>query len=100
MVPIIEPDISRDGDHDLTRSLEVSEQVLAAVYKALADYHVYLEGTVLKPSMVTSGTKCQSQASPDQVAHLTLLGKSKRNNTKVLSPDKELFYPIITNNTQ
>jgi len=77
LVPIIEPDISRDGDHDLTRSLEVSEQVLAAVYKALADYHVYLEGTVLKPSMVTSGTKCQSQASPDQVAHLTLLALSR-----------------------
>ena len=54
--------------------MEVTEQVLAAVYKALADHHVYLEGTVLKPSMVTSGTKSPQQASPQEVAHLTLLG--------------------------
>ena len=54
--------------------MEVTEQVLAAVYKALADHQVYLEGTVLKPSMVTSGTKCARQASPQEVAHLTLLG--------------------------
>ena len=54
--------------------MEVTEQVLAAVYKALADHHVYLEGTVLKPSMVTSGTKSAHQASPQEVAHLTLLG--------------------------
>ena len=76
LVPIIEPDISRDGDHDLNRSMEVSQFVLSTVYKALADYKVYLEGTVLKPSMVTSGTKCPQQATPDEVAHMTLLGGS------------------------
>ena len=74
LVPIIEPDISREGSHSLERNLEVTEQVLAAVYKALADHHVYLEGTVLKPSMVTCGTKCPDQASPQEVATLTLLG--------------------------
>ena len=36
-------------------SLAVNELVLSTVYKALADYGVYLEGTVLKPTMVTSG---------------------------------------------
>merc|ERR1712029_164926 len=76
-VPIIEPDISRDGDHDVARSLMVSETVLSEVYSALAQYSVYLEGTVLKPSMVTSGTRCQVQAAPDQVAHLTLLALSR-----------------------
>jgi len=77
LVPIIEPDISRDGDHDLVRSMEVSQFVLSTVYKALADYKVYLEGTVLKPSMVTSGTKCSKQATPDEVAHMTLLALSR-----------------------
>ena len=56
--------------------MAVTELVLATVYKALSDYSVYLEGTVLKPSMVTSGTKCAEQASPDRVAHLTLLGEN------------------------
>ncbi len=37
---------------------QVTEKVLAAVYKALSDYHVYLEGTLLKPNMVTAGQKC------------------------------------------
>ena len=33
----------------------VTEKVLAAVYKALGDHHVFLEGTLLKPNMVTAG---------------------------------------------
>ncbi|VDN37176.1 unnamed protein product, partial [Cylicostephanus goldi] len=37
---------------------KVTEQVLAFVYKALADHHVYLEGTLLKPNMVTPGQSC------------------------------------------
>lgn len=40
------------GDHDLDRTQKVTETVLAAVYKALNDHHVYLEGTLLKPNMV------------------------------------------------
>lgn len=40
------------GEHDLDRAQKVTEVVLAAVYKALSDHHVYLEGTLLKPNMV------------------------------------------------
>jgi len=77
LVPIIEPDIQRAGDHDVIRNLKVTEVVLSEVYKALAEQHVYLEGTLLKPSMVTSGTKCADQAQPEQVAELTLLALSR-----------------------
>merc|ERR1719323_1210520 len=73
LVPIIEPDIGRGGDHTALTCLKVTEMVLATVYKALADHHVFLEGTLLKPNMVTSGTKCESQADPQEVASLTLL---------------------------
>ncbi|KAL0197305.1 hypothetical protein M9458_005845, partial [Cirrhinus mrigala] len=55
IVPIVEPEILPDGDHDLKRCQYVTEKVLAAVYKALSDHHVYLEGTLLKPNMVTAG---------------------------------------------
>ncbi|KFO60536.1 Fructose-bisphosphate aldolase B [Corvus brachyrhynchos] len=51
LVPIVEPEILPDGDHDLQRCQYVTEKVLAAVYKALNDHHVYLEGTLLKPNM-------------------------------------------------
>lgn len=40
---------------------QVTEQVLAYVYKALADHHVYLEGTLLKPNMVTPGQDCPTK---------------------------------------
>jgi len=55
IVPIVEPEILPDGDHDIERCQKVTEVVLAAVYKALSDHHVYLEGTLLKPNMVTAG---------------------------------------------
>ena len=78
--------------------MEVTEQVLAAVYKALADHKVYLEGTVLKPSMVTSGTKCAQQASPQEVAHLTLLGTFHRRAGLLLrsfsSPSLSKLSPV------
>ena len=38
-------------------------QVLAAVYKALNDHHVYLEGTLLKPNMVTAGHAVHQEVS-------------------------------------
>ena len=47
LVPIVEPEILCDGDHTLERCQKVTETVLAAVYKALNDHHVYLEGTVI-----------------------------------------------------
>lgn len=55
IVPIVEPEVLPDGDHNLERAQKVTETVLAAVYKALNDHHVYLEGTLLKPNMVTAG---------------------------------------------
>lgn len=47
-------------------------QVLAAVYKALNDHHVYLEGTLLKPNMVTAGHACTKKYTPEQVAMATI----------------------------
>ncbi|CAF3250325.1 unnamed protein product [Rotaria sp. Silwood2] len=55
LVPIVEPEVLQDGDHDLEECQRITEKVLATVYKALNDHHVYLEGTLLKPSMVTPG---------------------------------------------
>lgn len=55
LVPIVEPEILCDGDHTLERCQTVTEAVLSAQYKALVDHHVYLEGTLLKPNMVTAG---------------------------------------------
>ncbi|XP_039178113.1 fructose-bisphosphate aldolase B [Crotalus tigris] len=72
LVPIVEPEILPDGDHDLQRCQYVTEKVLAAVYKALNDHHVYLEGTLLKPNMVTAGQACPKKYTPQDVAMATV----------------------------
>ncbi|XP_004048418.1 fructose-bisphosphate aldolase B [Gorilla gorilla gorilla] len=72
LVPIVEPEIIPDGDHDLEHCQYVTEKVLAAVYKALNDHHVYLEGTLLKPNMVTAGHACTKKYTPEQVAMATV----------------------------
>lgn len=45
---------------------------MAAVYKALSDHHVYLEGTLLKPNMVTAGHSCTQKFTPQEVAMATV----------------------------
>lgn len=72
IVPIVEPEILPDGNHTLERCQEVTEKVLAACYKALSDHHVYLEGTLLKPNMVTAGHDCPQSYTPEQVAEATV----------------------------
>jgi fructose-bisphosphate aldolase class I len=72
IVPIVEPEVLPDGDHDLERAQKVTETVLAFVYKALNDHHVFLEGTLLKPNMVTAGQSCATKFTPEQVALATV----------------------------
>lgn len=61
-----------DGDHDLERAQKVTETVLAFTYKALQDHHVFLEGTLLKPNMVTAGQSCTTKYTPEQNALATV----------------------------
>lgn len=72
IVPIVEPEILPDGDHDLKRCQYVTEKVLAAVYKALSDHHIYLEGTLLKPNMVTPGHACTTKYAAEEIAFATV----------------------------
>ncbi|MEG9861911.1 MAG: class I fructose-bisphosphate aldolase [Parvularculales bacterium] len=72
IVPIVEPEVLMDGDHDINRCLEVTEAVLHSVYEALNNQNVLLEGTLLKPNMVLSGSDCKTQASVEEVAQATL----------------------------
>lgn len=72
IVPIVEPEVLMDGSHTIERCEEVTGEVLHAVFKALFDQRVYLEGILLKPNMVISGKECPKQASAEEVAASTL----------------------------
>lgn len=77
LVPIVEPEVLPDGDHDLETAQRVTEQVLAFQYKALADHHVYLEGTLLKPNMVTAGQSCKIRYTPEDIGRATVEALSR-----------------------
>jgi fructose-bisphosphate aldolase class I len=72
IVPIVEPEVLMDGDHDIDRCQAVTEWTLKTVFEQLYDQRVALEGMVLKPNMVIAGKKCSKQASVDEVAERTV----------------------------
>jgi fructose-bisphosphate aldolase class I len=71
LVPIVEPEVLMDGDHDLATSARVTRQVLVTVFEELWHAGVALEAMVLKPSMVVPGTAGPA-ASVDEVAEATV----------------------------
>ncbi|WP_334176925.1 class I fructose-bisphosphate aldolase [Pseudoxanthobacter sp.] len=75
IVPIVEPEVIMDGPnstHDIKTCYTVTEKALKFLYEELFIARVDLEGTILKPNMVVPGQKCPVQASPEQVAELTV----------------------------
>lgn len=72
LVPIVEPELLMDGDHDLQRCAAATADVLDAVFLALLLQGVDLAGIVLKPNMVLVGTDCPQQASVAEAAAATL----------------------------
>jgi fructose-bisphosphate aldolase, class I len=72
IVPIVEPEVLMDGDHDIDRCFTVTERVLKTVFNELFDAHVMLEGMVLKPNMVIAGKKSPKQTSVEEVAEKTV----------------------------
>jgi fructose-bisphosphate aldolase class I len=74
LVPIVEPEVVMDGNHSLKRCQEVTEKVLATVFKYLNDHHILLEGALLKPNMVTPGHDSEEYKTckPEEIAKATV----------------------------
>ena len=72
IVPIVEPEVLMDGDHDIDRCYEMSQRVLNRTFQELRIQRVALEGMVLKPNMVVPGKKSPKQASVEEVAEKTV----------------------------
>lgn len=72
LVPIIEPEVVRDGIHDLKRCAEVTEWMLKRVFQRIEAHKVSLEGLILKTNMASSGEDNPNQASAEEVAKATV----------------------------
>ena len=72
IVPIVEPEVLMDGDHDVDRCYEVTQRVLNKTFQELRVQRVALEGMILKPNMAISGKKSAKQAGVEEVAEKTI----------------------------
>jgi fructose-bisphosphate aldolase class I len=72
MVPIVEPEVLMDGDHDLGQCFDVTREVLRGVFEQLYRQGIRLEGMILKPNMVIAGLESPRQAGVAEVADATI----------------------------
>jgi len=72
LVAIVEPEVLMDGEHTIEKSEEITAAALLSVFAQLKEQKVALEGMILKPNMVLSGYKCQTQAGLEEVAQTTI----------------------------
>ena len=72
MVPIVEPEVLMDGDHNIMKCYEVTTRVLKECYKELKLHNVNLKGTILKPNMILPGNKSKDKSSTSEIAKMTL----------------------------
>ena len=73
IIPIVEPEILIDGNHNINQAAAVCTQVLHEVFEALYQHHIHLEMMILKTSMVTSGIEHQPFSTPEEVAEYSLM---------------------------
>lgn len=72
LVPIVEPEVLMDGDHNINRCGEVTEATLNRVFFELNAHRVVLENILLKPNMILPGKGCPQQASSEEIAETTV----------------------------
>ncbi len=72
MVPIVEPEVLMDGNHDIEKCYSVTTNVLNECYNELLIHKVDLKGTVLKPNMIIPGSESTKKVSSEEIAKKTL----------------------------
>jgi len=77
LVPIVEPEVLLDGVHDIAASYRVTTRTLEIVFDELIKAGVWLDGVILKTSMILSGNKAAARADSETVGYQTLKGLLK-----------------------
>jgi fructose-bisphosphate aldolase class I len=72
LVPVVEPEVLMRGAQSIHACEEVTENTLRAVFVALQEQGVQLEGMILKPNMVVPGVDNTDDISADLVAQATV----------------------------
>ena len=72
MVPIIEPEVLMDGDHDIKTCYQITKMVLEETFDQLSNNNINLKGIILKPNMILNGAESGIKNETKQVAEMTL----------------------------
>jgi len=72
MVPIVEPEVLMDGEHNIMKCYEVTSKVLKECYKEFQLHNINLKGTILKPNMILPGNKSKDKSNATEIAKITL----------------------------
>ncbi|MGZ8623086.1 MAG: class I fructose-bisphosphate aldolase [Actinomycetota bacterium] len=72
IVPIVEPEILMDGDHDLAACASATARTLDTLYEQLAAHRVDLPGSLLKVNMVVPGKGNAVQDDDGAIAKATI----------------------------
>ena len=72
MVPIVEPEVLMDGEHDINKCYSITSSVLKECYKELKLHNINLKGTILKPNMILPGNKSKNKSNTKEIAKMTL----------------------------
>ena len=72
MVPIIEPEVLMDGDHDIKTCYQITKMVLEETFYQLSNNNINLKGIILKPNMILNGAESGIKNETKQVAEMTL----------------------------
>ncbi len=72
MVPIVEPEVLMDGEHDIKACYQVTKMVLEETFHQLSNSNVSLNGIILKPNMILNGVDSKIKNENKEVAEMTL----------------------------
>jgi len=72
MVPIVEPEVLMDGEHNINKCYEATSKVLKECYKELKLHNINFKGTILKPNMILPGNKSKNKSNTIEISKMTL----------------------------
>ena len=72
LVPVVEPEVIMDGNHNIDKCAEVTKEVITAMISRLIDHKVSLEGIILKANMVLPGKDFEGEVSDEEIADKTI----------------------------
>ena len=72
MVPVVEPEVLMEGNHDIKTCYQVTKIVLQETFNQLSNNNINIKGIILKPNMILNGAESDIKNETRQVAEMTL----------------------------